>query len=918
MMGAAHIKQVASAALASFDSCMGWLALTGGKNQGREYLPLNPKRADNRPGSFSINRDSGAWMDGATGDQGGDLVSLAAYIWDMKQGEAAKLLGDRLGITPDDSQPAAAAKAKRADDGLTCVMPVPDKAPPPLAAHPSHGNPSKRWAYCSADGAVCFYHCRFEPRREGERKQFAPLTLWREKSGRMVWKWKAPPDPRPIYGQEELAGWPKLPVCIVEGEKAADAAAKLLPDCLIVTWAGGSNAVTKFDWSPLAKREVWLWPDADDPGKKAMRTLAKLAKDAGASRVRGFNLAAFAKRAKMSGDAAKLIDGPELKQGEDAADLQARGWTEAHMALLLDSGALFANPKAKATQAGNNATARHFTVDDGGVCLIDVHNGQQMPPRFVCDRVAVLAKVRNPGNREWGLLVAFDDPDKQPHRVVIPMELFKGDGLEVAAILLDHGLTIAHKARPLLIEYLQSRPANKRARITRRTGWHGEVYVMPDRAFGNNDEEWIFESDSPTPSTYAERGTLNEWRKHVAALCRGNSRLLFSVSVAFASPLLHLAGAESGGFHFRSNSSDGKTTALRVAASVCGGHDFMQRWRATDNGLEGLAMLHCDAPLLLDELAQLDPRAAGEVAYMLANGGGKIRSQRLGGLRGYLHWRLLFLSAGEIGLAQHMGAAGKSPKAGQELRLAEIPADAGKGLGVFEQLHGMENGSEFAKALGHAARQHYGTAWLAYLEGLVAQQGEIADAIAARVKEFERDNLTDQASGQARRVAARFALVGAAGELATKMGITGWAFGEAWQAAEVCFLAWLGARGGEGNQEEQAMIAQVREFIERHGEGRFTDMSRSISDDNHAPRVLNRAGFRCADDNGLNDEFLILPEIFRREICAGFDYRAVARLLIEKGMASSDAGRLDTKKKLPGLGRVRVYHVLPSIFDTGA
>ena len=69
---------------------MDWLGLAGGKNAGREYLPLNPKREDRTPGSLSINRDKGMWMEGATGDKGGDLVSLAAYLWDCSNTDAAE------------------------------------------------------------------------------------------------------------------------------------------------------------------------------------------------------------------------------------------------------------------------------------------------------------------------------------------------------------------------------------------------------------------------------------------------------------------------------------------------------------------------------------------------------------------------------------------------------------------------------------------------------------------------------------------------------------------------------------------------------------------------------------------------------------------------------------------------------------
>ena len=60
------------------------------------------------------------------------------------------------------------------------------------------------------------------------------------------------------------------PVVIVEGEKAADAAATLLPDHPVICWQGGAQAVAKADFSPLAGRDVWLWADADEAGTKAM------------------------------------------------------------------------------------------------------------------------------------------------------------------------------------------------------------------------------------------------------------------------------------------------------------------------------------------------------------------------------------------------------------------------------------------------------------------------------------------------------------------------------------------------------------------------------------------------------------------------------------------------------------------------
>ena len=76
----------------------------------------------------------------------------------------------------------------------------------------------------------------------------------------------------------------------------------------------------------------------------------------------------------------------------------------------------------------------------------------------------------------------------------------------------------------------------------------------------------------------------------------------------------------------------------------------LQRWRATDNALEAMASQHCDGLLILDELAQVDAKTAGEFAYMLANEAGKSRATRTGTPRARQTWRLLFLSAGEVSL----------------------------------------------------------------------------------------------------------------------------------------------------------------------------------------------------------------------------------------------------------------------------
>lgn len=973
------IKQVAALALERFDSTAALLGIGDGKRHGPEYQTTNPTRTDNKVGSFSINTTSGAWSDFATGDKGGDLVSLARYLWGMpSQSSAADRLGELLGLTPPKRNGKAAdqanagrkapaggeqgtrppgqskrpeARAHSATDtgGFVCVMPAPDEAPPPPRAHARHGKPSRRYEYRDAAGRLCFIHDRFEPKREGERKQFAPLSLWRAPDGGLVWHYKAPTAPRPLLGLPELAARPDARVIVTEGEKACEAAQRLAPHCVCVTWAGGAQAVDKADWQALAGRDVWLWPDADEPGAKAMQSVAATLGTVGAASVGCFDLAALALKATGEDDAAALEPGDALAAGDDAADLEARGWKPAHFALwLLRPDALVAPAIPRAAQspavgaipddkpapvvpAAESAQGERFRLDEKGVWLIERdREGNERRPRWLCDPLRPVARVRDPENRGWGLLVEFRDPDARMHREIVPMEHFRGDGLEVAALLLANGLQMAAKARAFVVEYLQSARPESRARTTSRVGWHETdgrlAFVLPDGAIGESNEEWLFTADGAPVSAFRTRGSLAKWRDEVGSLCAGNSRLVFAVSAAFASPLLYLVEGESGGFHFRSNSSDGKTTALRVAASVCGSPDYMQRWRATDNGLESLALQHCDAPLLLDELAQVDARVAGESAYMLANGAGKVRSIRTGGARDLARWRLLFLSAGEIGLTEHMAEVGKVTRAGQEIRLAEIPADAGAGMGAFEHLHGRTGGADFAKALDAAARKHYGHAFRAFVSKLIEYRDDVAGTARGFVKKFEATHLTANASGQARRVAHRFALVAAAGELATDWGITGWEAGEALGASGKTFAAWLAHRGGEGHQESRAMLEAVRRFLHQHGEARFSDWDRPLAKDDHAPRVINKAGVRrfipdaaatTSEDTPGAWEHFIYPEVFKAEVCKGYDYKAVVQNLVKLGaMQEPDKdGKFARKVRLPGEGDKRVFRILPTIWE---
>lgn len=487
----------------------------------------------------------------------------------------------------------------------------------------------------------------------------------------------------------------------------------------------------------------------------------------------------------------------------------------------------------------------------------------------------------------------------------MPLELLEGDGSEVRRELARLGLHISptQAARNLIAAYIKVWPVEARACCVDRLGWHGDVFVTPSGAIGHTSELVVFQNAHAIEPAFSTSGNEYEWRDSVAALAQGNSQLVFALSVSFAGALAHIAGEDSGGFHFRGASSSGKSTALKLAASVWGNHSgYVRLWRGTINGLEGLAALHNDCLLILDEISQIDPNAAGDAAYLLANGQGKARANRNGLARAPQRWRLLFLSAGEESLTAIMTRAGKKTSAGQEIRLADIEADAGAGMGMFETLNGHPSAAALATAIKGASTKYHGAVgrkWLAYL---VVNQATLPTFIADGIKSFLAQAVPAGAAGQVERVAVRFALVAVAGELATRYKLTGWTEGEATKAALKCFAAWLEGYGGKGNREERAILAQVREFFETQGASRFEDIKTQ-----HGQHIQNRAGFyRFWQEN--EREFLVLGEPFRREICKGFDEKMVKRVLIEAGfLLPNKEGNPTQNVRLPGLGSTKAY-----------
>ena len=744
----------------------------------------------------------------------------------------------------------------------------------------------------------------------------------------------------PLYNLPALVrSAPSDEVWLASTEEMADTLTRLGRLCTVIPGA-------KTDVSPLADRNLVFWPHWSAAAHRAAVAAGK----------RLCKLARTVEHVSMRVDppdvwiaehpAARLADLEAFETENWKPKLKAAGQRDAKAAKKPAekkiAAPIAATPEpeptpepesdATITEAADGSTlieTEHssFMVNGRGVYLIAYgKRGEQQVVR-ICSELRVLAKTRMASSRGWGLLLEWRDPDGRRKQWAMPRQMLEGDTAALRRELADAGLEFgaAKKGKDRFEEFISSWPVKARARCTDRVGWCGGCYAMGDRVLGapDGDERVVYQSDTTCRPAFGQAGRLKDWRQHVARLCDGNSRLMFAVSAAFAGPLVAFAGngGDSGGFNLRGPSSCGKTSALLAAASVWGGKDYLRQWRTTVNGLEALAAAHNDGLLVLDELAQVRPDEAGTNAYLLANGQGKTRMDKSLNPRPPPTWRLLFLSAGELSLADHMLAAGQKAKAGQELRLADLPADAGQGMGCVEALNGCADSGELVNRIRDASSRYFGTAGVEWLEWLV-RQGDLKDRVDKGIARFLADTAAMSAEnrGQLERVARRFGLVAVAGELATEAGITGWSRWSAWQAVITCFKAWYAAQGSICEDEETKLLEHVRAWIERNSQTRFG----CLDTDENKERVIDRVGFRRNLGGGAFEadryEWLVFRSAWRRDLLQGIDPQWAEQILLARGWLVPDRKGAPTIAIRSPIGIQRFYVLGPKVFqeDTDA
>lgn len=265
------------------------------------------------------------------------------------------------------------------------------------------------------------------------------------------------------------------------------------------------------------------------------------------------------------------------------------------------------------------------------------------------------------------------------------------------------------------------------------------------------------------------------------------------------------------------------------------------------------------------------------------------------------HWRLTLISSGEISVEQKLQEARRDAMAGHEVRMIDIEADS-RAYGAFDDLHGATSAAAFADNIQTALRQHHGSVGPEFVRKLIeARATTNVDVLEDRVRSLMTallNKLPGAADGQISRVAHRFAVIAAKGELATKFGVTGWGSDEAVLAAEQAFYDWYERRYGTKREAVDLFIKPLQAFV--------------AANLNNLPEVKGQ-GITSKSNVGWRDasRCYLLPETWQK-IFNGVDGTKAAKALLEMQMLVLGDGNRSTFKAPRPIGlepRPRLYTV---------
>ena len=359
-------------------------------------------------------------------------------------------------------------------------------------------------------------------------------------------------------------------------------------------------------------------------------------------------------------------------------------------------------------------------------------------------------------------------------------------------------------ARMILKEVANTRP-KREFQMVSAPGWHGAAVVRPGQVYAReNPKPEIYidpNTDAHLGAYLLGEGSLKGWQEFVAKPSRQSSCLRLSIAAALGALFLRPLGMDSFGMNWFSDTSDGKSHALFVAASVAGlmGPNGLPSWADSEPAIEDLARGLRDCVMPLDETADGGDKTplekkARTLAFLIARNRPR-RLSRIHERNNNLEnreFRIIVLSSSERALGRIARDAGRQRLGGEEVRFIDIPGSDPKSAGIIDgnikPAPGKtlrETTKDLVETLKANAIKHQGYAFHELQERYVNDPHGF-ELLKTYKMQFERDAVLTDGHNVQFRVRSNFAVVYAAAALSIDYAILPWKKKPTFRAIEKC------------------------------------------------------------------------------------------------------------------------------------
>lgn len=402
--------------------------------------------------------------------------------------------------------------------------------------------------------------------------------------------------------------------------------------------------------------------------------------------------------------------------------------------------------------------------------------------------VRVVAAIEDIDTGNWQTEIEFTNLEGARVRHIFDYSIFAQTDRQIAGKLREKGarLPVGPACNNAMKELASQQPPKIR-RLTRRAGWHGLQFVLPDRTIGKKPKIiFAHRSDEHTAAGNASyAGALEAWLAGLKEPLARSSYLTFALALGFTTPIASLCNtSETAIFHFWGESSSGKTLGGRICTSVIGRarKKDLLTFRHTNTGIEDAAARASDTTIVIDEADEFDgnekERAAHlrKLSHTLTAGLGKMRSdlaQSNQDLR-QKTWSVFGLTSGEMSLEQLTQLGGGKRTEGAQARFIDVHVPPRVEGGCFDRStkRGKISASDCRRLFSDAEKTistNYGRAIRPWITYLLARRKKMDARFAALVDKFVR--LCHVEDPWEERLARKFGYAYASGVIAVDAGL---------------------------------------------------------------------------------------------------------------------------------------------------